>query len=267
MMEPETPATPGLHARRLRRRAVVSRGRRFLLTAVAISVAVHIAAALLVVLLPRLLPREARPEQEATLELLMIEKKGTQPSSVPDQRQESQPTSGQAAPGADATEAASPPVPPLVETGGGAPLPRMDGTSHEVTKAEGKPDSSPPSAPTRPQEAPVFDFSGTESQSNAEVLGGHIIPASPDNRFRNRPPIYPRDAAMRGEHGAVVLVIHVSETGVATGADVVQSSGVDALDQAAVDAVRKWHFRPALQEGRSVPFNMPFRFIFDMYRN
>ena len=68
---------------------------------------------------------------------------------------------------------------------------------------------------------------------------------------------------MRGEHGAVVILIHVSETGVATGVDVMETSGVTSLDKAAVDAVRKWHFRPALQEGRAVPFDMRFRFIFD----
>ncbi len=102
-----------------------------------------------------------------------------------------------------------------------------------------------------------------KASSNAEVLGGRVVPASPDDRFRNRPPIYPREAAMRGEHGAVVILIHVSENGVATGVDVMETSGVASLDKAAVDAVLKWHFRPALHEGLAVPFAMRFRFIFD----
>ncbi len=89
------------------------------------------------------------------------------------------------------------------------------------------------------------------------------MPASPDDRFRNRPPIYPYQAAARGEHGSVLLLIHVSDAGFATGVDVVESSGVALLDRAASDAVRKWRFRPALQEGRAVPFNMPFRFVFE----
>ncbi len=109
----------------------------------------------------------------------------------------------------------------------------------------------------------MFDLAGTESQSNAEVLGGHILPASPDNRFRNRPPIYPEEAANRGEHGSVVLLIHVSGAGIATGVDVVESSGVASLDQAAVTAVRKWRFHPALREGEAIPFDMPFRFVFE----
>jgi protein TonB len=128
-----------------------------------------------------------------------------------------------------------------------------------------EPHSQPPAQAPKAQEAPVFDLAGTESESNAEVLGGRVIPASPDDRFRNRPPIYPREAAVRGEHGAVVILIHVSETGVAAGVDVMETSGVASLDKAAVDAVLKWHFRPALKEGRAVPFAMRFRFIFEEY--
>lgn len=133
----------------------------------------------------------------------------------------------------------------------------------ETAQAADEPDNRPPAQAPKAQEAPVFDLAGTESESNAEVLGGRVVPASPDDRFRNRPPIYPREAAMRGEHGAVVILIHVSETGVASSVDVMETSGVASLDKAAVDAVRKWHFRPALQEGRAVPFDMRFRFIFD----
>jgi protein TonB len=109
----------------------------------------------------------------------------------------------------------------------------------------------------------VFDLSGTDSDSNAIALGDGVLPAMPDDRFRNRPPIYPLEAELRGDHGTVVVLIHVSETGVATHVDLMQSSGVSALDQAAVNAVYKWHFRPAMRAGRAVPFTMPFRFLFD----
>jgi protein TonB len=85
----------------------------------------------------------------------------------------------------------------------------------------------------------------------------------PDDRFRNRPPAYPPEAEMRGEHGSVDVLIHVSESGIATGADVTQSSGVASLDRAALAAVLKWHFRPAIRDGRGVPFDMPFRFVFE----
>ena len=116
---------------------------------------------------------------------------------------------------------------------------------------------------TSKSKAPVFDLSGTESDSNAVVLGDNVLPAMPDDRFRNRPPTYPREAELRGDHGTVVVLIHVSETGLATRVELLQSSGVSVLDQATVNAVHKWHFRPAMRGGRAVPFTMPFRFIFD----
>ena len=143
------------------------------------------------------------------------------------------------------------------------PLQPNEEPPQEAAQAADEPESQPPAQAPKSQEAPVFDLAGTESESNAEVLGGRVVPASPDDRFRNRPPIYPREAAMRGEHGAVVILIHVSENGVATGVDVMETSGVASLDKAAVDAVLKWHFRPALHEGLAVPFAMRFRFIFD----
>jgi protein TonB len=119
-------------------------------------------------------------------------------------------------------------------------------------------------APAQPREVPVFNLEGTDSESNAIVMGNRVIPASPDDRFRNRPPVYPNDAAVRHEQGEVLLVIHVSEFGVSAGADVAVTSGVASLDRAALDAVRKWHFRPAMKDGRSVPFDMPMRFIFEI---
>jgi protein TonB len=109
----------------------------------------------------------------------------------------------------------------------------------------------------------VFNLSGTESDSNAIAMGQGILPAMPDDRFRNRPPIYPIEAQLHDQYGAVLLLIHVSESGVATGVDVEQSSGVDVLDEAAITAVRKWRFRPALQDGHTVPFDYPFKFIFE----
>jgi protein TonB len=221
------------------------------------------------------LPHEARPQEQGTVELLMVEAKGAQPSPA-SQPRENQPAPPQPEKTADAPKQeaqkpeasviASQPVPPVTETTDEKAPPPTQETPPKEISADRKPAAQPPAAqpaPPKAQEAPVFDLAGTESESNAEVLAGRVVPASPDNRFRNRPPIYPYEAAIHGEHGAVLLMIHVSEAGVATGVDVVESSGVASLDEAAATAVRKWRFRPALQEGRTVPFDMPFRFVFE----
>jgi periplasmic protein TonB len=260
--------------------------RRFLLIAAALSIAVHLAAALLVVYLPHVLPREARPQELGTVELLMVEKKGAGPTeaaprqeSPPQQSQpqQSQPRQPQPEKSAEAPKpeaqqpkavaAASQPAPvPAVSPPADEAPPPPTALPPKEAKADPKPDAQRPVAPPSPpraQQAPVFDLAGTESESDAEVLGGRVVPASPDNRFRNRPPLYPYEAAIHGDHGSVLLMIHVSDAGLATGVDVVESSGVASLDQAASTAVRKWRFRPALREGRAVPFNMPFRFVFE----
>lgn len=267
---------------------------RFLLIALGLSVAAHIAAALLIILLPRVLPRQADQHEPGTVELLMVEQKGARPSAsgqpAPAQPAQTAPTpprppdpasqpqkpveSAKSAVPAPAPSAAAPA--PAVPRNPDVPAPKpAEQPPAKTASTDAKPNPQPAPAqpapakptpaqpaPTQPQQAPVFDLAGTESESNAVVLGGHVLPASRDDRFRNRPPIYPPEAEMRGDHGTVLVVIHVTEDGVAAGVDVAESSGVTALDRAAVEAVRKWHFRPALQEGHAVPFDMPFRFVF-----
>jgi protein TonB len=226
----------------------------------------------MVVLLPRILPKDAQTQAQGTVELLMVEQKGAEPSpggQPKDSTAVPKPPEKPDAPAAedqkDATTARQP-LPPAADQGAEPALPPAERAESKTTPSNGPPaesHSEAPPVPPRSQEAPVFDLGGTDSESNAIVLGGQVLPALKDDRFRNRPPVYPVEAEIRGEHGSVVLVIHVSENGLATGVDVQESSGYDVLDQAAVTAVLKWHFRPALKEGRTVPFDMPFRFIFE----
>jgi protein TonB len=243
-----------------------SRGKRLLLAAVFGSVVVHLLPIGLFVFLPRASFKQSSSEFSGEVELLMVEQKGAAPSQA-----------GQASDGTTTAEATQPApeqrqkpegppaektatLPPSTDSAGEAvPLPPSPAWA-EATPAPSAPEAPP--NPPLPAEAPVFDFGGTDSDSNARVISGHILPAMPDDRFRNRPPPYPVDAAMRGEAGAVVVIIHVSAYGIATGADVAESSGSASLDRAAVAAVRKWHFHPAMREGQAVPFDMPFRFVF-----
>jgi protein TonB len=271
-MRQERLSAPGLVSGRSRGAPKVPHRTRFLLIAVVLSVAVHLAAALLVVFLPRVMPKEARPQEQGTIELLMVEKKGADPSQA-GQPIEQKPTAAPPEKTLEPTKQATPKPEPDVPATKPAPALPTD------AKADASAPPSPEQAPAKPakadpeaearavpppqQQAPVFNLEGTESESNAIALGAQILPAMPDNRFRNRPPIYPVEAEMQGLHGSVVVVIHVSENGAATGVDVAESSGVEMLDDAVVTAVRKWHFHPAMKEGRTVPFDMPFRFIFE----
>jgi periplasmic protein TonB len=63
-------------------------------------------------------------------------------------------------------------------------------------------------------------------------------------------PKYPAQALRRGEHGTVLINARIGPDGVPASVEVARSSGSRVLDRAAVDAVRRWRFRPALADGR-----------------
>ncbi len=69
----------------------------------------------------------------------------------------------------------------------------------------------------------------------------------------NRPPVYPAVAIARRLEGTVVLRLTVDASGRVADVEVVDSSGHAALDEAAVEAIRKWRGEPAQRDGRPVP--------------
>jgi periplasmic protein TonB len=62
-------------------------------------------------------------------------------------------------------------------------------------------------------------------------------------------PRYPAEAARRRESGTVLVRVHVGPDGVPTSTSLVQSSQSRSLDKAALDAVRRWRFQPAVVDG------------------
>lgn len=77
------------------------------------------------------------------------------------------------------------------------------------------------------------------------------------------PPQYPRAARRDRIQGRVVLRVHVTAQGRATGASVVVSSGSGLLDRAALAALADCRFTPAMQGGKPVAFDyeVPYRFL------
>lgn len=76
------------------------------------------------------------------------------------------------------------------------------------------------------------------------------------------PPVYPKDAEKNRIEGSVELRIHVTETGAVDQAEVVTSSGVASMDEAAIRAALKTRFRAAVKDGKRVPMwiNYPIQF-------
>lgn len=63
---------------------------------------------------------------------------------------------------------------------------------------------------------------------------------------------YPKDSLERGEEGVTQLTFKILTDGTVDAIKVSTSSGSEKLDQAAIQCVSNWHYRPALKNGQLV---------------
>lgn len=63
---------------------------------------------------------------------------------------------------------------------------------------------------------------------------------------------YPFFARVLGQEGTTELAFTVGADGTLSGVKVTESSGSDRLDDAAVDCVSQWHYRPAIKDDQLV---------------
>ena len=80
---------------------------------------------------------------------------------------------------------------------------------------------------------------------------------------RRQQPSYPRTSLRRGESGEVLVRARVGIDGQPRDVGVARSSGYPALDRAAVRAVERWRFEPALRDGTPVEdeVQVPVEFV------
>ncbi|MBZ5557035.1 MAG: TonB family protein [Acidobacteriia bacterium] len=90
---------------------------------------------------------------------------------------------------------------------------------------------------------------GTPDDKGIYQVGGAVDPPHRVDR-----PVYPTDAMAAGVQGVVQAEIVIDETGAVSDARVVRS--VPMLDDAALKAVRQWHFDPSIVNGKAVPVRM-----------
>jgi protein TonB len=79
-------------------------------------------------------------------------------------------------------------------------------------------------------------------------------PRSDAAALNNPPPPYPRLARTLGEQGRVLLDVYILADGSVGQVKLHRSSGYARLDQAAIDAVRGWHYIPAKRGGVPIPY-------------
>lgn len=141
-----------------------------------------------------------------------------------------------------------------------APLPAGEGATPAPRQAE-TPDEeetprlverAPPPAPPMPGPPPPSAAPIAASATPVPVQ----MPA----------PRYPAQAARRGVEGVVRVRVEVGADGVPTDVAVVEGSGTRELDRAALDAVRRWRFRPGVANGQPVPGSVVVPIEFSMRR-
>ncbi len=120
-----------------------------------------------------------------------------------------------------------------------------------------------PAQASKPAAAAVNLGDAEETRDDMDVTGRGVVPPRPDSAFRNQPPVYPIEAARQHAQGTVTLLIHVSAQGRPQDVVIANSSGAESLDRAARNAVRRWRFTPAQNQGTPVPFDysLDIRFI------
>ncbi len=121
-----------------------------------------------------------------------------------------------------------------------------------VNTIEPAQEAAPVAAASVKEEAPAQQASA-QGQGGASDKPAATV-AAPQNFLTlkqaqgNRPPTYPRDARLQKAEGKGQLAYYVSKVGKVTDIKVNKSSGVPALDQAALEAFAKYKFVPG-QEG------------------
>lgn len=86
------------------------------------------------------------------------------------------------------------------------------------------------------------------------------VPARPRGTV---PLIYPEDALIWKLHGVVRLRVFISEHGVVDGAEVILAKPAGEFEEAALDAIRRMAYEPAVKNGRPVKSQKLIEVTFD----
>lgn len=150
--------------------------------------------------------------------------------------------------------AAPAPVVPVVEAPVKAPnLPPKVRVKKEAKKHIQRPEKEPkvkkqetiPTPQVLPQPAPAMSDAGKDV-STVEQIRRNVKP------LQQTAPFYPPGALRRKQEGTVLLHVQVGGNGKVRQIKLAQSSGFEALDTAAEQAVREWVFSPAYRNGEAV---------------
>lgn len=119
-------------------------------------------------------------------------------------------------------------------------------------------------SPAQPQVAsiPVAQPAAPRPAAAAPTPAVAVAPPAPPSLIQGgdlsaemifgKPPRYPIESRRKHEQGTVVLSLTLGLDGAVESLTIARSSGSSRLDDAARDAVRKWRWRPMMQQGQPV---------------
>jgi protein TonB len=135
-------------------------------------------------------------------------------------------------------------------------------------------------APSRPAPTPAAEPVAAAAPVAVDVLAKAGAPrvasqsAKPEVLSRNpafhappAPPRYPAQARRRNQQGVVLVEVRLDEHGTQRELKLLRSSGVDSLDQAALDAVAVWRFQAEVRDGQNVPSRVQIPIQFALTAN
>ncbi len=140
---------------------------------------------------------------------------------------------------------APPPPPSKPQVVAPAPVIRLVAPSPQIATTP-IPQPVTISAPSVIAPAPTVTFAAPSPPST--VQGGDLSA----QMLSGKPPRYPIESRRKHEQGTVVLALALGTDGTVEAVSIARSSGFPRLDDAARDAVRKWRWRPMIQQGRAV---------------
>ncbi len=121
-----------------------------------------------------------------------------------------------------------------------------------------KPELEQPQIETPPLEDTIPEIEVPTDEPAPAAITAETSPAPPVGETANMQvnrrvdPVYPPASRRAGEEGTGVFRVLVDANGRPQEVTVLKSSGFPRLDEAAVTAIRKWVFKPAMQSGQAM---------------
>jgi protein TonB len=162
---------------------------------------------------------------------------------------------------------------PAAEPEAQAPAALPEPAMRPPPEPEARPPEPRPVTVRRPAALPVPTVAAPASPVSAVMAERNPAPAAPvavtavrfDAAYLNNPPpAYPILSRRRREQGRVLLQVRVDDRGLPEQVEVQQGSGHARLDQAALDAVRRWRFVPARRGDAAISASVLVPILFQM---